>query len=498
MTTRYRILAVALALIFAFSAFTLFWNLGDRLLWGDEAETALLAVNITKFGLPLASDGRNTITLFGLGKDSNAAGAWTWSPWLDEYVAAGSIALFGKSAFAARLPFAIAGLAGTIFFAYFAHRLFRRNDVTLFATLLFATNASLILHARQCRYYAIVVLAQMVMLYGCHAVYKGRARVGVPWIVVGLAVQWYCNYILAACNALAIVLAAVAFRRLAPHVLKPFFAAIAMFTVTAIPWLLYAGVGTQSGLIGFQDFSKKVLFYSKYVLPYALPVALFAAYLWNTTKTGGKSLVNRPNADDWAAYSFLFPLFAAHFALLFITPGYFYRYLIPLIPVLMLCLAHAVCLIADRRLRLGAMAVVFLAFNAAPCTRLLLDITSHYENSVGDVVAFLNKNAKPDDRVYIPDPAFPIIFHTGLRVIDARLSPRLDARDLPEWIMAESPAALGGAAPIELPPPLAARYTRIALHVHDSPKGDSRPDPAFHAWFSSPRKRELIVYKRNS
>jgi hypothetical protein len=495
MTENKKMLVAPMAL-FAFSAFTLFWNLGDRLLWGDEAETALLAVNITKFGLPVASDGRNVVTLLGVGKDTNAAGVWTWSPWLDEYAAAASFAVFGNSTFAARFPFALAGLAGTIFFAYFAHRVYRRNDVTLFATLLFATNASIVLHARQCRYYAIVVLAQMLLLYGCHAVYKGRARSGAVWIVVGLVAQWYCNYILATCNALAVVLAAAAFRRLAPQLLKPFLVSIGIFAAAALPWLLYAGAGQQSGLIGFQDFSKKVFFYTKHVLPYLVPIVIGLTYFRNASKNSGRLFINCPNAEELATYAFLFPLFAAYFAVLLVTPGYFYRYLVPLIPVLILCFAHVVCLIADTRCRYGAMAAVFLVFNAVPCVRLLADITSHYENSVGDVVAFLNKNAKPDDRVYVPDPAFPVIFHTGLRVIDARLTHRLDTQDLPEWIMSESPSAIGGASPIELPPALASLYTRVLLRVHDSPRGDSRPDPAFHAWFTSPGARKLIIYMK--
>ena len=49
--------------IVLFAAFALFYHLDDRLLWGDEAETALLAVNITKFGVPTVTDGKNVVTL---------------------------------------------------------------------------------------------------------------------------------------------------------------------------------------------------------------------------------------------------------------------------------------------------------------------------------------------------------------------------------------------------------------------------------------------------
>lgn len=38
------------ALILLAVAFVVFSRLGDRALWGDEAETTTLAVNITKYG----------------------------------------------------------------------------------------------------------------------------------------------------------------------------------------------------------------------------------------------------------------------------------------------------------------------------------------------------------------------------------------------------------------------------------------------------------------
>ena len=37
--------------------FLLFYQLDNRLLWGDEAETALLAKNVLRFGIPKTTDG---------------------------------------------------------------------------------------------------------------------------------------------------------------------------------------------------------------------------------------------------------------------------------------------------------------------------------------------------------------------------------------------------------------------------------------------------------
>ena len=93
-------LRLAYAALIALACFGLTYNLGDRMLWADEAETALLAVNITKFGLPIADDGKNDLQRTRPGSRSEH-NLWIWSPWLDEYVAASSFALLGESTFSA-------------------------------------------------------------------------------------------------------------------------------------------------------------------------------------------------------------------------------------------------------------------------------------------------------------------------------------------------------------------------------------------------------------
>ncbi|MCH2487412.1 MAG: hypothetical protein MK010_06690, partial [Erythrobacter sp.] len=100
-------LRAAYAALFALAAFGSLANLDGRKLWGDEAETALLAISITHHGVPRVLDGHHRIANLPNGRDANADGLWTWSPWLDEYVTAGSFALLGPSTTAARLPFAL-------------------------------------------------------------------------------------------------------------------------------------------------------------------------------------------------------------------------------------------------------------------------------------------------------------------------------------------------------------------------------------------------------
>src|SRR6266446_5403901 len=92
-------------------------NLGKDYLWADEGDTAVLAANTIKGGVPKAWDG---ITFVDSDKGArlNRDLVMVTSPWLQYYIAATSLFVFGKSTFAARLPFAAAGWL-TVLLAYY-------------------------------------------------------------------------------------------------------------------------------------------------------------------------------------------------------------------------------------------------------------------------------------------------------------------------------------------------------------------------------------------
>ncbi|MGB2961084.1 MAG: glycosyltransferase, partial [Candidatus Omnitrophota bacterium] len=74
-------------------------NLGNQYLWQDEAETAMLAKNILRFGYPKAWDEMNLVNpaiRTGYGENH----AWLYHPWVQFYIAALSFLLFGTSTLA--------------------------------------------------------------------------------------------------------------------------------------------------------------------------------------------------------------------------------------------------------------------------------------------------------------------------------------------------------------------------------------------------------------
>jgi 4-amino-4-deoxy-L-arabinose transferase-like glycosyltransferase len=141
----------------------LFAGLGSDYLWADEGDTAVLASNTLKFGVPKAWDGV-TFTDSDKGARVNDDLVMVSHPWLQYYVAAASFAMFGEDAFAARLPFAFAGWL-TIIAAYLlVWRVSANRSAAFCAAALLMFSVQFLLYARQSRYYAISMLLTCVLV----------------------------------------------------------------------------------------------------------------------------------------------------------------------------------------------------------------------------------------------------------------------------------------------------------------------------------------------
>src|ERR1700758_3396703 len=105
--------AVAAALIFT--------NIGSDYLWEDEGDTAALASNILKFGVPKAWDGAAFLDS-DHGARLNRDLVMVTHPWVQYYLAAGSFLLFAQNTLAARLPFALAAWMSMLLLYFFVWR----------------------------------------------------------------------------------------------------------------------------------------------------------------------------------------------------------------------------------------------------------------------------------------------------------------------------------------------------------------------------------------
>src|SRR5215510_15663719 len=192
--------AVAVVLV---SALLIFFALDARILWIDEAETALLGRSILHHGVPTAFDGRNIISQ-EIGREYGSDYVWRWTPWLDKYVAAAAFAALGESTFSARFPFALLGLLAVVSVYVLALALFRDRWLGIIAMAFLASSVPFILHVRQCRYYGPVILCTIWALYFFVGIARGQ-RFAVVGFVAATTLLFQSSILNAAATVVALV-----------------------------------------------------------------------------------------------------------------------------------------------------------------------------------------------------------------------------------------------------------------------------------------------------
>ena len=266
-------------------AVLLFWNLGRPALWQDEAETALRAESILETGLPRMTLRGALVTAQPslAAHEGRASGVWTWNTWLPAYLVAGSFAVLGRTPFAARLPFALAGLL-TLWLSW---AMFTDGEKDEFATrrawapeaglALLALSPAFLLFCRQSRYYALVALGTVLVLRSWRRILEKK-----KWgaVAVALSLQFLLHASFAFFAVTALTLALDAMLRLdecprAPRFWGAAFLTLALTAPAAWYFRIWDRPGNHSyGLIESLEFLKTYLLW---LAVFAVPLALVAA-----------------------------------------------------------------------------------------------------------------------------------------------------------------------------------------------------------------------------
>ena len=203
------------------------YRLGGAPLWGDEAGTGLFARNVLHYGYPLAFDGRN-LSIYDGGAELNADLAVAKIPWIQFYVGALSLAVFGDDAQGLRALFALLGLA-----TFFPLRSVLRSRVPspLFVAMLILITPQVVLFHRNARYYSVLtVIFALLVWVVCNIGLSKSKRFGLASICMVLL--FHAHPVAAAACGLALVLHAALLRR---H----FFVYISACVVGIASWLLW-------------------------------------------------------------------------------------------------------------------------------------------------------------------------------------------------------------------------------------------------------------------
>ncbi|MDD4005452.1 MAG: hypothetical protein PHW69_09685 [Elusimicrobiaceae bacterium] len=533
---RKHVILFSYILLGGLGAYLLFYNLGGRVLWADEAETALLARNINRFGVPRIYDGKNTVSVLGPAIDANDRGLWTWAPWLDKYIAAASFKLGGESTLSARLPFAAAGFAAFLLAIYLAWLMYGKHKIALLAGFMLCASQMFILHSRQCRYYSILILGQVWLLFGLWQLAGGKTRRGAVNIALALALQFYSNYTAAAGNIIALVAACAFFGRKIPGIWKGAAGAAGMFTGLVLPWVVYARVWAHGGVYVPGGFWSKMgqfaAAFNFWVLPlalFAVPLAAYeinrsgemkrAAELKKLSKKARKLLAGdlpQPPAGPVSPAAlfvekFIWLAVPVHLAVLARAPlPVFLRYICFLSAPAAIAAAALLVRHVRRTRAIAAVTVLFFCTNlphmllwpwrgtekiGSPFLDTMREIGRPYEDRLDGILAYFKANATPAQSVYTGDPEFGFIFYTGMKVINANFAGLALPDPLPDWIFADTASGVSSFS-IRLPPAIAPAYERVDIAIRKSRYASAIPEPAMHERFTAPDMTVFTVYRK--
>ena len=132
------------------------YHISDQCLWNDEAQTANIAYNTMKYGYPTIYDGRNLLSTAD-GNNFNDKLVISNYEWLQFYITAASFRLLGKTVLAARLPFALFGIASILLVWMLADRIYHSRKKANAIAVIYCLNVQFLLYCRQARYYTLAM-----------------------------------------------------------------------------------------------------------------------------------------------------------------------------------------------------------------------------------------------------------------------------------------------------------------------------------------------------
>jgi 4-amino-4-deoxy-L-arabinose transferase-like glycosyltransferase len=491
---------LALAGVTALAALLLLPNLGAQILWQDEAQTAVIARTIASHGVPLGRDDRHSFSQ-ELGREFGESAVWRWHTWLSFYAVAGSFALLGEGTAAARLPFALFGVATVSLAWLVGRRLWGDPRAATAGALLLALCVPFLILSRQCRYYAVAAFFSLLGLLFYARLGTGR-RAGLG--LVAAATLLFHTQAVYAGTLLAglLVHAALCDRaRLAPALRVT--GLVALLNLPWIVWLSGVRPGGEGYVGSVLDVGKALRFsfeYLRLLLTEVLPAWLLLGLplLAVLRRRSGEPPIDRSPAT-WRPVALLAITCAVGvLALALLSPLLFFRYLAPLLAPLMLLGGALLAALARRSGLLAAAALA--AFVATGDLRgYLYELTHDFAGPVEGIVAFLRENGRDGDVVAISYGDMPLKFYTDLRVIGALTGEDPESARAADWIVIRRHANTEADARMKRTLERIVAAGGWRRHEIDAPdtQFENREDPALHRFRSaSPRAPRVAVWER--
>ena len=486
--------ALALAVL---AAALLLPNLGSVYLWQDEAQTATISKTILEGGIPRGTDGRNFFSQ-ELGKEYGPGHVWKWHTWLSFYMTAGSFAVLGETTTAARLPFALLGIA-TVVLAYFMGRaLWRDRHSALIGASLLATSVPFLIFSRQCRYYAAVSFLSMLGIYAYTRLTPGLSAAA-WWMFAAATLVFHTHFIYCATLLVTLALHATLFER---SKLRAVSAVVCGTIAVNLPWIIWfsdirpggdsylstlfdlAKLGSYS--LGYLDLIVQWLFRPWWLI---IPV-LLVAWRWRR----GEALwgVSRETSSG-VALMIIYTIVSVEL-LSVLSPLVFYRYLAPLCVPAMLIAGLLVGNLAKRSILLSAVIGVVWLYTGT-LREHIFELTHEFEGPIEGIVRFLDENAEPDDVVAISYGDLPLKFYTDLRIIGGLTGEDLRPAQTADWIIIRRHTNTNEDRRVKqmLREIVARQYYQLRRISSPDTQFENRETPRLHRFRTAPRGTPLVV-----
>ncbi|MEW6744444.1 MAG: glycosyltransferase family 39 protein [Planctomycetota bacterium] len=480
------LLAAALVLVLA--------NLGNHYLWQDEAQTALIGKTILSHGTPRGTDGKNFFSQ-ERGSEYGKNYIWRWHAWLQFYLVAPSLALLGSTTIAARLPFALLGVATVLLTYFLAKRLYGSTKAGVLAALLLVTSVPFLLLVRQCRYYSA---AAFFSLLGLHAYLSllQRKRGSAILFVVATTLVVHSHHIYIAPLLATTFLHAAFFHRERLRLVFLTSAVAVLINLPALLWFLGApyeeryvmtAVAVRVSLAYYAEQMARHLFHPALLLL----AALNGAFAW-----WRRGHPPRPGPRTVQALSLLALFVLTTFVVLCVSnPQQHFRYLAPMIPAV--CLVIALILERTHTVVAGAV-LVALALHGSMLD-YVYEITHDYRGPVKGIVSYLREHSDPDDTVAISYDDLPVKFYTPLRVIGGLTGEDLSDAKRADFVIVRYHFSCGKDQYVRsflIKNVDFINYRRVTIDYPDLPT-ENREDPFYHAFRTVEDAARVVIFVRD-
>ena len=459
----------SLAFLIPYALIMVFLGLSNTVLQSDEGGETFISSTILKYGIPYHQDELNSTMEHARVRED---GLFIYRTWIPYYLQASSLFIFGKTTFAARLPFAALGVTSAIALYFFTLKLIRKKTVAFLATLFLISSVPALIYFRTARYVGLPILLTILLLYSYITIFDKKKWN--PWPITIISIIYFHTMYVSFAGIILGVLVHFYINRksTAPDNYKRVTQAAIITSIFTLPWLwfifpifekipeFYIAHGDQIDISGWRflkHFAGFIFQLNNYIFPLILLPLLFMRSLRTykneiqlclicTSSLIGVSLLNTIPFQQYLAGSF--PLLSILLALIIIEVFSVHPIVRSILTTTLIFtnLIHVGPLLSIKETlennskwfsKSFYMKSTYNTFMREVKLKSvfyqhLLEIRNPYKGPLDKIIVFFKTNGKSGDSCYIDNEHESLAYYTEMKVIHRD---EIKLEDVPNWIV---------------------------------------------------------------